>query len=228
MFSKSLAAIIALISVQQALAQSCSNYTSTNPYAGGIYTSTSSRTYIISRGVDCSSTQGCVVPWGGYLTEGRTVNVSDQSSWDSIFKTISSVVDIDFAESKTYQIAANGSSSTVPNGTAGYVGFTPFLLCTTGRLSGCRSSNLEGVTVMACTPKLLSSGMPDGTIGQVTTDAQSAAALTCNPSNTTQAKNGNYTGGCSSTEDQTGAASSMSGAPLLILSSALLVTFMGL
>ncbi|KAI5206180.1 hypothetical protein E4T39_02761 [Aureobasidium subglaciale] len=230
MFFTSLFAILALASAQQALAQSCSNFTATNGYAGGIYTSTSSRSYIISKGVTCNTTQDCLVPYGGYVTVGRTLNVSDQSSWDSLFKTISSVVDIDFKEPETYPLGSNTSTFTITNGTSAYVVFSPFSLCTTGRLSGCDGNSLEGVIVEACNPELLSSGEPNGYIGSVTTDPETAAGITCNPSNTTQAKNGNYNGSssCSSTEDKTGTASSMGGASLLLLSSALLVAFMGL
>lgn len=230
MFTISVISALVLASCQQALAQSCSGFNVTTDYTDLTYTSLSSRSYIISEGVSCSATQNCSVDIGGYVTEGRTLNISDDASANSIFNTISKVVDLQFNETQTYPVALLRRTYTIKNGTDGYVGFTPFTICATGRLSGCQDNDLEGQTVTACTleGEKYGDGLT-GVINEVVTDRETVANLTCNPSNTTQAQNGNYTGarGCTGTQDDTGAASTVGGVSLALLSVSLFVAFVG-
>ncbi|CAD0088594.1 unnamed protein product [Aureobasidium vineae] len=137
--------------------------------------------------------------------------------------TISKVVNLRFKETWTYPVATNRGAWSIANGTNAYVAFTPNTICATGRLSGCQGNDLEGQTVTACTLEGVKYG--DGLAGvihEVVTDRESAANLTCNPSNTTQAMNGNYTGSCTGTEDEKGAASALGGVSLALLSVSLL------
>lgn len=67
----------------------------------------------------------------------------------------------------------------------------------------------------------------NGKIGPVITDREFAERLTCNPSNTTQAKNGNYTGSCDGAEDTTGAGSTFGGVSLALLATSMMVAFVG-
>ncbi|CAD0109341.1 unnamed protein product [Aureobasidium uvarum] len=228
MYTVSVLSALVLASCQQALAQSCSGFNVTTNYSDLTYTSLSSRSYIISEGVVCPSTQNCSLNIGGYVTEGRTLNISDQASRNSVFETISKVVNLPFNETQTYPVATNRGAWSIANGTNAYVAFTPNTICTTGRLSGCQGNDLEGQTVTACTLEGVKYG--DGLAGvihEVVTDRESAANLTCNPSNTTQAMNGNYTGRCTGTEDEKGAASTLGGVSLALLSVSLMVAFVG-
>ncbi|KAK6007398.1 hypothetical protein QM012_004212 [Aureobasidium pullulans] len=226
----SISALVLASSCQQVLAQSCSGFNVTTDYSDLTYTSLGSRSYIISKGVSCSAAQNCSVDIGGYVTDGRTLNISNDASTDSIFSTISKVVKLQFNESQTYPVALNHGPWTIKNGTDGYVAFTPNTLCATGRLSGCQGNNLEGQVVTACTleGEKYGDGL-SGVINEVVTDRESAENVTCNPSNTTQARNGNYTGsrGCAGTQDETGAASTVGGVSLALLSVSLLVAFVG-
>ncbi|KAG9745517.1 hypothetical protein KCU73_g7857, partial [Aureobasidium melanogenum] len=231
MFLISVISALVLASSQQVLAQSCSGFNVTTTYADLTYTSLGSRSYIISEGVACPATQNCSVDIGGYVTDGRTLNISDDASANSIFDTISKVVNLQFNETQTYPVALNHGPWTIKNGTDGYVVFTPNTICATGRLSGCQDNNLEGQIVTACAleGEKYGDGL-SGVINEVVTDRESAANLTCNPSNTTQARNGNYTGsrGCTGTQDETGAASTVGGVSLALLSVSILVAFVGL
>jgi hypothetical protein len=230
MFSIPIISALVLASCQQALAQSCSGFNVTTNYSDLTYTSIGGRSYIISKGVACPSTQNCSLDIGGWVTDGRTLNISDQASASSIYETISKVVDLKFNETQTYQVATNHGPWTVANGTDAYVVFTPYTTCATGRLSGCQGNDLEGQTVTACALDGVKYGDGlSGVINQVTTDRETVEGLTCNPSNTTQAKNGNYTGsaGCNVTEDATGAGSTLSNASLALLATSLLVAFVG-
>jgi len=230
MFSIPIISALVLASTQQVLAQSCSGFNVTTNYSDLTYTSISSRSFIISEGVSCPSTQNCTLIAGGYVTDGSTLNTSDQASASSIFKTISGVVNLQFNETQTYPVGTNRGSFTVGNGTSGYVAFTPYTICATGRLSGCQGNDLEGQIVTACALEGVKYG--DGLSGVsnlVVTDREIASSLTCNPSNTTQAKNGNYSGssGCTGTQDSTGAGSTLGGVSLALLASSLLVAFVG-
>ncbi|KAG9951577.1 hypothetical protein KCU85_g2510, partial [Aureobasidium melanogenum] len=230
MFTISVISAFLLASSQQVLAQSCSGFNVTTSYADLTYTSLSSRSYIISKGVSCPAAQNCSVDIGGYVTDGRTLNISDDASADSIYKTISKVVNLQFNETQTYPVALNHGPWTIENGTDGYVVFTPNTRCATGRLSGCQGNNLEGQIVTACAleGEKYGDGL-SGVINEVVTDRETVANLTCNPSNTTQAKNGNYTGGrgCTGIQDETGAAGTVGGASLALLSVSMLVAFVG-
>ncbi|KAH0349194.1 hypothetical protein KCU81_g3054, partial [Aureobasidium melanogenum] len=230
MFTISVISAFVLASSQQVLAQSCSGFNVTTSYADLTYTSLSSRSYIISEGVSCPAAQNCSVDIGGYVTDGRTLNISDDASADSIYDTISKVVNLQFNETQTYPVALNHGPWTIKNGTDGYVVFTPNTRCATGRLSGCQGNNLEGQIVSACAleGEKYGDGL-SGVINEVVTDRETVANLTCNPSNTTQAKNGNYTGGrgCTGTQDETGAAGTVGGASLALLSVSMLVAFVG-
>lgn len=227
MFTISIISALVLALCQQVLAQSCSGFNVTGSYP---YTSLGSRSYIISKGVSCPAAQNCSVDIGGYVTDGRTLNVSDDASADSIFDTISKVVNLPFNETQTYPVALNRGMYTIKDGTDGYVAFTPRTICATGRLSGCQGNNLEGQTVTACTleGEKYGDGLT-GVINEVVTDRETAANLTCNPSNTTQARNGIYTGsrGCTGIQNETGAASTVGEVSLALLSLSLLVAFIG-
>jgi hypothetical protein len=230
MFSIPIISALVLASTQQALAQSCSGFNVTTNYSDLTYTSISDRSFIISRGIECPSTQNCTLVAGGYVTDGSTLNISDQASVSSIFKTISEVVNLQFNGTQTYPVATNRGAFNVANGTSGYVGFTPFTICATGRLSGCQGNDLEGQIVTACALEGVKYG--DGLSGAtnvVITDRESASKLTCNPSNTTQAMNGNYSGssGCTGTQDSTGAGSTLGGVSLALLASSLFIAFVG-
>ncbi|KAI4833519.1 hypothetical protein E4T44_09371 [Aureobasidium sp. EXF-8845] len=230
MFSLSIISALVLASCQQALAQSCSGFNVTTNYSDLTYTSIGSRTFIVSKGVSCPSTQNCTLIAGGYVTDGSTLNISDQASASSIFKTISGVVNLQFNQTQTYSVGTNRGSFTVSNGTSGYVAFTPYTICTTGRLSGCQGNDLEGQIVEACALEGVKYGDGlNGATNLVVTDREIASSLTCNPSNTTQAMNGNYSGsaGCAGTQDSTGTGSTLGGVSLALLASSLLVAFVG-
>lgn len=218
-----------LLASRQASAASCSNFTVTTDRIDDTYSTTSDRSYIISQGVNCPSTQNCTVRIGGYITVGRTLNITTDST-DSLFDTITSTIDISWNKTTTWQVGQELLSGwKIDNGTSAHVNFTPNLRCATGRFSGCDGDDLEGMTVEACTPYTIAGGLA-GTYNTVTTDPQLAEALTCNPSNTTQAMNGNYTGSCDSTTGSggdTGDASTFGGVSVLFLSGALLLAVMG-
>ncbi|KAK6001153.1 hypothetical protein QM012_003236 [Aureobasidium pullulans] len=219
---------LVLVSCHQALAQSCSGFNATNGPNGPTYTSVDG-SRIISKGANCPSTKDCEVEYGGYVTAGRTINISDSSYADSVFKTISSAVHLEFTEVDTYPVS-NGTMG-FQNGASGYVVFTPYTICTTGRLSGCDADELNGEIVQACTPDLSTlGGRISGRIGPVTIVGDDLKWLTCNPANTTQAKNGNASNSCTGTEDETdhtGTASGLGEVSLLLLSGSLLVAFVG-
>ncbi|KAG9567398.1 hypothetical protein KCU77_g14222, partial [Aureobasidium melanogenum] len=230
MFKILVISALVLASCQQAIAQSCSEFNVTTSYSDLTYTSLGSRSYIISEGISCPAAQNCSVDIGGYVTDGRTLNISDDASADSIFDIISKVVNLQFNETQTYPVALNRGPWTIKNGTDGYVVFTPNTICATGRLSGCQGNNLEGQIVTACAleGEKYGDGLR-GVINEVVTDRETAANLTCNPSNTTQARNGNYTGsrGCAGTPDETGAASTVERVSLILLFVSMLVAFIG-
>ena len=229
MLSIPLISAFALFSCQQALAQSCSGFNVTTDYSDLTYTSISSRGFIISKGVACPSTQNCSLDIGGWVTDGRTLNISDQASANSIYDTISKVVNLQFNETQTYQVATNRGAYSIANGTNAYVAFTPYTICATGRLSGCQGNDLEDQIVTACTLDGVKYGDGlNGAINKVITDRESVERLTCNPSNTTQARNGNYTGSCTGAEDATGAGSTLGSVSLALLGTSLLVAFVGL
>lgn len=224
MFSLPIVSALVLVSCQQILAQSCSGFNVTHPKFTSI-----SRSFIISKGVTCPSTQNCTLDVGGWVTDGRTLNISDQTPAKSIYDTISKVVDLEFDEAQTYELTTRRDAFTVGNGTSAYVVFTPYTICATGVLSGCEGNDLEGQTVTACTLDGVKNG--DGLSGltsQVTTDREIAESLTCNPSNSTQAKNGNYTRSCVDAEEVTGVGNKLGRVSLTLLATSLLVAFVGL
>lgn len=228
MFSVPFITALVLVVCQQSLAQSCSGFNVTTNDSGPTYTSIS-RGFIISKGITCPSTHNCSLDTGGWITDGRTLNITDEASSKSIYDTISKVVDLQFDETKTYERPTVRDAFTIGNGTSAYIIFTPYTICTTGILSGCEGNNLEGQTVEACTLDRVENGdVLHGLTSPVTTDREIAGELTCNPSNTTQAKNGNYTGNCTDTEDATGAGNTLGGASLALLATSLLVAFIGL
>lgn len=98
---------LVLVSHQQTLAQSCSGFNVTTDYSDSTYTSISNRGFIISKGVVCPATQNCSLDIGGWVTDGRTLNISDQASAKSIYDTISKVIDLPFNETQTYEVATN-------------------------------------------------------------------------------------------------------------------------
>ncbi|KEQ73367.1 hypothetical protein M436DRAFT_63677 [Aureobasidium namibiae CBS 147.97] len=227
MFSLSIISALVLVSIQQALAQSCSGFNVTTDYSDSTYTSIS-RSFIISKGITCPSSQNCSLDTGGWVTDGRTLNISDQASAKSIYETISKVVDLDFKEPQTYEVTTIQDAFKIGNSTSAYVVFTPYTICATGILSDCEGNDLEGQTVEACTLDNAENGdRLNGLTNSVVTDREIAGSLTCNPSNTTQAKNGNYTGSCTGAEDATGAGSTLGGVSLALLATSLLVAFVG-
>jgi hypothetical protein len=207
-------------------AASCSSYTP----SGERYTQPGIRTIIISKGVVCDT--NCRVDIGGYVTDTRTLNITVDSP-DSIYQRITDTVDLKFNKTVTEWVGGM-SSSTAPqtwpiaNGTAGYVGFTVNHRCTSGKLSGCDTSALEDVYVEACTPVFEAGGL-SGTIAAITTDRSNAQALTCNPANTTAAKNGNNSNSCSAADSQpgTGAAARLGDVSMALLVGSLAIAVFG-
>ncbi|THY35943.1 hypothetical protein D6D01_00873 [Aureobasidium pullulans] len=224
-------AAILFFLLPSASAASCSSFTpSQDPYS-----QPASNTFIISKGVTCDSTTDvCRVPIGGYVTDGRTLNITTDSE-DSIYQRIADTVGFSFNESKTTWWGSSNFSEPdtwpIQNGTSGYVGWTAIHRCTAGQLSDCDASTLEGVYVEACTPFPPSGDVEfSGTTAAITTDRSTAEALTCNPANTTAAQNGNYSISCSTADSQPeeGAASGLGGVSLVMLSASLLVGFVGI
>lgn len=228
MLSLLIVSTLVLVLCQQALAQSCSGFNVTTNYIDSTFTSISGRSFIISKGVVCPSTQNCSIDVGGWVTDGRTLNISDQASANAIYKTISKVVNLEFNETQTYEVATNRGAYKINNGTSAYVIFTPYTTCATGRLSECEGNDLEGQIVTACALDGVKYGDGlSGVINPVVTNDELAEKLTCNPSNTTQAKNGNYTGSCVDAEEVTGVGSTLSRVSLTLLATSLLVAFVG-
>ncbi|THX89898.1 hypothetical protein D6D08_03694 [Aureobasidium pullulans] len=119
----------------------------------------------------------------------------------------------------------------IENGTSGYVGWSAIHRCTSGQLSGCDASTVEGIYVEACTPFPPSGDVElSGTTAAITTDRSTAEALTCNPANTTAAQNGSYSISCSTADSQPeeGAAGGLGGVSLVLLFGSLLVAFVGI
>jgi len=79
--------------------------------------------------------------------------------------------------------------------------------------------------VEACTPYPVTGEELSGTIAEIGTDRQAAVAVSCNPANTTQAKEGNYTGSCDAVE--TGDAAGRGHVSVLLLVCALGVAMFG-
>ncbi|KAI5236761.1 hypothetical protein E4T43_08415 [Aureobasidium subglaciale] len=225
-------AAVSLFFSSTALAASCSSFTQ----SGQPYTQPSLRTQIISKGVVCdveTTARGCPVPFGGWVTDERTLNITVADP-DSIFERISDTVNFTFNKTVTEWIgstdAANPDTAYIKNGTAIYEGFTSAHRCVSGTLSGCADSALEDTAIEACTPYSNTGGSLFGTIGPITSDRSAVAALTCNPANTTEAKNGNNSNSCTGTEDQTGmsVANGLRGGSLVLLISAFFVAIIGI
>ncbi|KAI4763048.1 hypothetical protein E4T52_04815 [Aureobasidium sp. EXF-3400] len=177
-------------------AASCSSFApSRDPY-----TQPALRTFIISKGITCESTTApCKVDIGGYVTDTRTLNITvDAADTNAIYSTIASNVNFTFNTTTTTPISGI-QTWPIANGTSGYVGFTTNHRCTAGKLSGCDEEALEGMDVEACTP-ILEGGELSGTIAAIATDRSTALAVTCNPANTTAAKNGNNSNTCDAAE----------------------------
>ncbi|KAG9605979.1 hypothetical protein KCU77_g484, partial [Aureobasidium melanogenum] len=212
-------------------ATSCQTYTQ----SGQPYTQPSDRTFIVSKGVVCESTTGdCRVPIGGYVTDARTLNVTIASP-DSIYDLIGSTVG--FKLNKTVTSWVGGESDPqgdpqdwpIANGTSGYVGFTANHRCTSGVMSGCDDSAIEGVHVEACSPYSLADISVSGTFAAIVSDRSSVEALTCNPANTTAAKNGNNSVTCSDASSQLpiGDASRLGGVSMMLLVGSLVIATFG-
>ncbi|THV89796.1 hypothetical protein D6D26_09643 [Aureobasidium pullulans] len=156
-------------------------------------------------------------------------------SKDSIYQRIADTVGFSFNESiTTWWGSLNVSEPDtwpIQNGTSGYVGWTAIHRCTSGQLSGCDASTVEGIHVEACTPFPPGGDVElSGTTAAITTDRSTAEALTCNPANTTAAQNGNYSTSCSTADSQPeeGAAGGLGGVSLVLLFGSLLVAFVGI
>lgn len=219
---------LALLS-SKATAESCSTYTP----SGFPYTRPIDRTQIISKGIICdSTTTPCLVDIGGYVTNTRTLNAS-ASDPSPLYSLVSEAVGFGFNDTVTQFIGGNldvahPQTWPIPNGTAGYVGWTGNVRCTVGVLSGCEgdAEALEGVEVEACSP-YENAGSLSGSIHEIATDREAAMAVVCNPANTTAAKEGNNTNSCSSEDEKTGDASRMQQASMVLLVCALGVVCFG-
>ncbi|KAI5200582.1 hypothetical protein E4T39_05711 [Aureobasidium subglaciale] len=225
-------AAVPLFYSSTALAASCSTFTQ----SGQPYTQPSVRTQIISKGVVCdveTTARGCPVPYGGWVTDERTLNITVADP-DSIFERISDTVNFTFNRTVTEWIgsqdAANPDTAYIKNGTAIYEGYTSAHRCVSGTLSGCDDSELEDTAFEACTPYSNTGNPVSGIIAPITSDRSVVAALTCNPANTTEAKNGNNSNSCTGTEDQTGVgvADGLRGGSLVLLIAAMSVAVIGL
>ncbi|KAI4739638.1 hypothetical protein E4T50_09916 [Aureobasidium sp. EXF-12298] len=208
-------------------AASCKTYTP----AGQPYTQPSDRTFIVSKGIVCESTTGdCRVPIGGYVTDTRTLNVTIASP-DSIYDLIGDT----FNDTITTWVGGESNTAGDPidwpiqNGTSGYVGFTANHRCTSGTLSDCDESAIEDVHVEACTPYDLADISISGTFAAIATDGSTLDKLTCNPANTTAAKNGNNPNNCTDASSQlpVGDASRFAGVSLMLLVGSLMVATFG-
>lgn len=227
-FHTSTLVTIALSSAALTSATSCSSYTPSNQ----AYSQPGLRTFIISKGIVCeSTTTPCRIDIGGYVSDGRTLNIS-VSDPEDLYRTISAAVDFAFNETVTEFVGGNPdiahpSTWSIPNGTAGYAGWTANHRCTTGQLSGCDDAEIEGAFVEACTP-YPQEGELSGTIAAIGTDRETALALaSCNPANTTAAKEGNNTNSCSSEDEKTGDASRTQQASMVLLVCALGIASVG-
>ncbi|CAD0092401.1 unnamed protein product [Aureobasidium mustum] len=209
-------------------AASCETYTP----AGEPYTQPADRTFIVSKGEVCESTTGdCRIPIGGYVTEGRTLNVTIASP-GPIYDLISDTVRFVFNDTATTWVGGPSPGEPqewpIQNGTAAYVGFTANHRCTSGTLSGCDDSAIEGAAVEACSPYTIADGL-SGTFHAIVSDRSSVEALTCNPANTTAAKNGNNPSNCSDASSQLpiGDASRFGGVSTILLVGSLGVAVFG-
>ncbi|CAD0111459.1 unnamed protein product [Aureobasidium uvarum] len=190
-------------------------------------------TFIVSKGVTCDSTTGdCRVPIGGYVTDTRSLNITI-SSPDSIYDRIGETVNFKFNDTITAWVggaSSPGSPQTwaITNGTSGYVGFTPNHRCAAGTLTGCDDAAVEGIEVEACSPYSTADGL-SGTFAAIVLDRSSVEAFTCNPANTTAAKDGNNSNSCSAADSQpdTGDATRLGSVSMMLLVSALGVAVLG-
>ncbi|THW41452.1 hypothetical protein D6D21_06325 [Aureobasidium pullulans] len=102
-----------LLASRQASAASCSNFTVTTDRIDDTYSTTSDRSYIISQGVNFRI--------GGYITVGRTLNITTDST-DSLFDTIASTVDVSWNKTTTWQVGQELLSGwKIDNGTSAHV-----------------------------------------------------------------------------------------------------------
>lgn len=177
---------------------SCSTFTA----AESSYTKPGDQTFIVSRGITCTGIKDCYVDVAGYATDTRTINITIDDT-ASIFSLISDTSNITFAETFTGNITSQPWPIT--NGTSGYVGFTPIHRCISGELFGCDGdAGLNFTWVEACTPYSIvnvkdSNGFTSmhGTLHEITTTQEEAAALTCDPANSTAAVSGITVTSCS-------------------------------
>ncbi|KAK5999440.1 hypothetical protein QM012_005441 [Aureobasidium pullulans] len=226
-FSTHTALTIALASTS-VLATSCKTY---NP-SREPYTQPADRTFVVSKGVVCeSTTTDCRVPIGGYVTDGRTLNVSIASP-GPIYDLIGSTVGYKFNDTITTWVGGESGPGIpqdwpIENGTSAYVGFTANHRCTSGTLSGCDDSSIDNTAVEACSP--YDPVDISGTFQAIVSDRSAVEALTCNPANTTAAKNGNNSNTCSDTSSQIpiSGASRVDGLSTLLLVGSLVVTAFG-
>lgn len=167
------------------------------------------------------------------MTDTRTLNVTIASP-GPIYDRIGDVVGFKFNDTITTWVGGASDSAGDPqlwpiqNGAAGYVGFTANHRCTAGTLSGCDDSALDGVDVEACSPLSFDSSI-SGTFQAIVSDRSSVEALTCNPANTTAAKNGNNSNTCSDASSQlpVGDASRFGGVSTILLVGSLGVAVLG-
>lgn len=106
------------------------------------------------------------------------------------------------------------------------MGWTANHRCTAGKLSGCDDDALENAFVEACTP-YSQTGELSETVAVIGMDRDTALTVSCNPANTTEAKEGNYTGSCDTEDEKTGDASGLKHASMGMLVGALGVACFG-
>ncbi|GAB7349612.1 hypothetical protein MBLNU459_g0297t1 [Dothideomycetes sp. NU459] len=153
----------------------------------------SSQSFVISAAVTCDAHEPCTIHSGGYAAVESSLNIST-SQHDEIYTMIRRITGLDVGDAVTGRIRNETSVFEPANTTVTrYMGFTPFVVCTEGTLSGCSDDSgvANGTAVLACAlandVARDSDGFPllTGAMHDVVTDLQTAANLTCNPANTT-------------------------------------------
>ncbi|THW90169.1 hypothetical protein D6D15_04751 [Aureobasidium pullulans] len=230
-FASSVLSLLAICQQAKAAA-TCSNFTIVGQ---NNYTKPSSMTFAVSQGVVCNGTSDCSVPVGGFVTDRRTINLTDASP-DWAFQLISNATGFPF--NTTLVGAVENTTYTMKSGSSGYIGFTPTYRCTQGMLSDCDNKDLDGTPVEACTPFSSTDDLINGTLAAIATSPETALALVCNPANTSLASSGNGTNFCinptnsssgnTTASDLTAGAGMSSSVGTVLFSVALLVAVFGI
>ena len=162
---------------------------------GDLYTTTEDGASRTSAAIACSARANvpCKLPFGGFLNEPRTLNISSTHT-DEIFDLIGKVVDTEFKKS-IYGSVTTGNFTVEP-GQTGYMAFTQYLACNDGVIVGseCFDDVPAGTSVAACRPETLggtdSKGLPilngASTFVRTGQDPEVAPTATGNPAATTK------------------------------------------